>query len=685
MGCPRASGLGPGSATAEALVASGDPVTREALLTRTLVELTDTLVDDFDVVDLLTLLTDRCVEVLDVAAAGLMMGLPGGDLRVMASSSDAMRLLELFELQSEEGPCPDCYRTGEPIVNHHLASSGGPWPRFGPRALAAGFKSVHALPMRVRDVTIGALNLFRADEGALSSADVRAAQTLADAATIAVVQHRSVRDAQGLDEQLHHALNTRIVIEQAKGMVAERAGTDVDQAFARLRNHAHNHDVRLIDVARDVIDGTMAAGSLDAAVSLAPPTPAIEVPAPSAEAIALAGIEPVLGLVNAAAPVDAVEVVARELAALLGAEQVSFLIADLAGNALVRFVRPSHPGQRERGAPEQRETVAMAGTPHQRALVSQQVDVVPEGSRYRLFAPVTDRGDALGVLELVLGRRPDDALVGQVAAAAQVLAYVVIASRRHTDLFESVQRNASFSLAAEIQRRLLPSASTCETEQFTFAGWLEPASHVGGDTFDYSVDRDVLHVSMTDAMGHGVRAALLATLVLGSLRNSRRGDVGLAEQARRANEAMLSYADGDQFVTGLLLQADLRSGHVVTVNAGHPNPYRLRDGKVDCLDLFADIPFGMMAGSSYREQEMRLETGDQLVVVTDGFLERNAKAADHFDVAAALAETASLHPRDVVHVFKAAVLAATGAELGDDASVLCLDWHGATPPWRDKR
>ena len=661
-------------------------MSREALLTRTLVELADTLVEDFDVVDLLTLLTDRCVEVLDVAAAGLMMALPGGDLRVMASSSDAMRLLELFELQSEEGPCPDCYRTGEPIVNHRLASAGGPWPLFAPRALAAGFKSVHALPMRVRDVTIGALNLFRADEGALSAADVLAAQTLADVATIAVVQHRAGRDTQVLNEQLNHALHSRVVIEQAKGVVAERGGIDVDQAFSRLRSHAHNHGLRLIDVAHDIIGGTLAAGSLDVAVASVPPPPAVGVPARTAERIALAGIEPVLGLVNVAAPVDAVEVVAREFATLLGAEDVSFLIADLGGGALVRFVRPNHPGgRRQPGAPERLETIAMAGTPHQRALVSQQVQVVPDGRRYRLFAPVTDRGDALGVLELVLGHRPDGALVAQVAAAAQVLAYVVIANRRHTDLFESVQRNAPFSLAAEIQRQLLPSAATCETEQFSFAGWLEPASHVGGDTFDYSVDRDVLHVSMTDAMGHGVRAALLATLVLGSLRNSRRGDIGLAEQARRANEAMTSYADGDQFVTGLVLQVDLCSGHVVAVNAGHPNPYRLRDGKVEYLELLSDLPFGMMAGSSYREQEFHLDSGDRLVVVTDGFLERNARAADQFDVAAALAETASLHPRDVVHVFKAAVLAATGAELGDDASVLCLDWHGTAPPGRDKR
>ena len=318
--------------------------------------------------------------------------------------------------------------------------------------------------------------------------------------------------------------------------------------------------------------------------------------------------------------------------------------------------------------------MALAGTPYHRALVSQQVQVVAEHDHYRLYAPVADRGDALGVLEVVLGERPDDGLVAEVASAAHALAYVVIASRRHTDLFESVQRSAPFNLAAEIQRRLLPSAFTCEAAQFTFAGWLEPASHVGGDTFDYSVDREALHVSMTDAMGHGVDAALLATLVLGSLRNSRRGGIGLAEQARRANEAMLVHANDDQFVTGLLVRAELASGRVTVVNAGHPRPYRMRAGQVECLALDADLPFGITPGASYREQELQLEPGDRLVVVTDGLLERNDAAA-HLDVADAVIQTAALHPREVVHAFKASVLAAAQAELADDASVLCIDWH----------
>jgi GAF domain-containing protein len=235
---------------------------REALLARTFVELADTLVDDFDVVELLTRLTDRCMEVLDVSAAGLMLAAPGGELRVVASSSEAMRLLELFELQAQDGPCLDCYRSGEPVVNKHLGAIDGRWPRFTPVALEAGFRSVHALPMRLRGLVIGALNLFRSGEGAMEEADLVAAQALADVATIAVLQHRAALEAQVLNDQLNHALNSRIMIEQAKGVVAERTGLDIEHAFARLRSYARNNNIRLVDVAQRVIDGTLLLGPL---------------------------------------------------------------------------------------------------------------------------------------------------------------------------------------------------------------------------------------------------------------------------------------------------------------------------------------------------------------------------------------------------------------------------------------
>ena len=237
---------------------------RETLLARTLVELADTLVADFDVVELLTLLADGCVDVLDVGAAGIMLADPDGELRVLASSSDAMRLLELFELQAHEGPCLDCYRSGTPVVNHNLVVDDKRWPGFAAEALAAGFHAVHALPMRLRGTVIGALNLFHREPGEMRKADVDAAQAFADVATIAILQHRAASEAHVLNEQLKGALNTRIVIEQAKGIIAERQGVDLEEAFATLRNHARNHNLRLVEVATDVINGSLAPPGLDA-------------------------------------------------------------------------------------------------------------------------------------------------------------------------------------------------------------------------------------------------------------------------------------------------------------------------------------------------------------------------------------------------------------------------------------
>ncbi len=236
---------------------------REATLVRTLVELADTLVADFDVVELLTLLTDRCVEVLGVGAAGIMLVGPEGDLRVMASSSEAMRVLELFEIQAQEGPCLDCHRSGQAVMNRDLQATGGAWPRFAAEALAAGFHSVHALPLRLRGSVIGALNLFHVESGDMLPADVVAAQALADVATIAILQHRAAIEAQVLEEQLSQALETRVAIEQAKGMVAADGGVDLEHAFLLLRSHARNHNLRLADVAGDIVGGRLSAAALD--------------------------------------------------------------------------------------------------------------------------------------------------------------------------------------------------------------------------------------------------------------------------------------------------------------------------------------------------------------------------------------------------------------------------------------
>lgn len=235
----------------------------QALLVRTFVDLTDNLVDDFDVVDLLSLLADRCVDALDVAAAGVMLAATSGALHVVASSSDTMRTLELFQLQSDEGPCVDAYRSGNPVTNIDLTTAGDRWPLFAPRAVSDGFRSVHSLPMRHRQHTLGALNLLRTHNTPLDAPDTAAAQALADIATIALLQHQLAVDAQTLNDQLTIALHSRVVIEQAKGMISQATDVDMDQAFRQLRGHARNHNLRLTDLAARIAAGTIDPHSID--------------------------------------------------------------------------------------------------------------------------------------------------------------------------------------------------------------------------------------------------------------------------------------------------------------------------------------------------------------------------------------------------------------------------------------
>jgi len=232
-------------------------MTRESVLARTMVELADHLVDDFDVVDVLTTLSDRCVDVLDIAAAGIMLATPQGHLQAVTSSSEVMRVVELFELQSAEGPCLDCFHSGEAVVNQDLAAAGSRWPVFAPVAVNAGFRSADAIPMRLRGQIIGALNLFRAETGSLNDDDVVVAQALADIATITIIQNRAAVASQELNAQLESALSSRVLIEQAKGIIAERRRIPVDEAFAQLRRHARNNNLRLADVAHDTISGSI--------------------------------------------------------------------------------------------------------------------------------------------------------------------------------------------------------------------------------------------------------------------------------------------------------------------------------------------------------------------------------------------------------------------------------------------
>jgi serine phosphatase RsbU (regulator of sigma subunit) len=404
-----------------------------------------------------------------------------------------------------------------------------------------------------------------------------------------------------------------------------------------------------------------------------------------------------LGLLEAAeaaSPVDAVGAVTAQLGRVLNATEVAFLIADLSGRALVRMtLAPLDRSEGAQGGPadqptrlsgrESAQVLPFDGGPMERTLREQIVSVTSVGAEWRVLAPVTERGEALGLLELVLPEEPDEVALEEVRQTAHALAFVVIANRRHTDLFEWAQRNTPPTLSAEIQRRLLPAAFTCEASAFAVAGWLEPAASVAGDTFDYSLARDTLHLSLTDAMGHGVASALTATLCVGSLRNSRRQGLGVTEAAARANDDIAQHAyDREAFATGLLARLDLPSGVLTVVNAGHVPPLLVRDGRVGPLTLPADLPLGVLAGGDYRSTDVQLRPKDRLLFVTDGMLERNAAK---LDLATEILISRKSHPREAVRHLSDAVLAVAGPVLADDATLLILDWHGDHQDNRESR
>lgn len=230
---------------------------REKELATAFVDLADTLVTNYDVADLLYRLVEHSVRLLDVAEAGLLLSDQRGGLQVMASTDEKTKLLELFQLQADEGPCLECYHSGRQVAIEDLSQMIERWPSFAPAAITEGYAAVHAFPLRLRQNTIGALNLFSTHTGALAQDDLHIAQALADVATIGILQERAIAHSESIVEQLEAALNSRVIIEQAKGVLAERGSLDMDQAFLRLRSHARNTNTRLTELAHHVVDGNL--------------------------------------------------------------------------------------------------------------------------------------------------------------------------------------------------------------------------------------------------------------------------------------------------------------------------------------------------------------------------------------------------------------------------------------------
>lgn len=363
----------------------------------------------------------------------------------------------------------------------------------------------------------------------------------------------------------------------------------------------------------------------------------------------------------------------EHLAVEVGAHGCTLFLADYAEQTLEPVpgseVRDGHVSQVS--APE------VTGSEAGQAFREQRMVKIGGSEATTVYVPVTVRSERLGVLEVHLPL-VDDEILTALDDTGRITAYALAAARRYTDRFERIRRRRDLLLAAEIQWELLPVLAY-ETSNFAIAGNLEPAYEIAGDTFDYAVSEDRLTITITDAMGHGLRAALMGSLAVITMRNERRAGRGIAEQAREAAAQLGEQFGDDTYVTGLLIELDPRTGTGTVINAGHHPPVRLRDGETHTVDVPPDTPLGMFADTRYRSHALSMAAGDRLLLYSDGITEARNREGEPFGTGRVAALLRRLHaqpPAELVRRLTTEVRSHSGAELRDDATVVCLDWHG---------
>ncbi len=385
-----------------------------------------------------------------------------------------------------------------------------------------------------------------------------------------------------------------------------------------------------------------------------------------------------LPLLNAAFPAHIVDVLDRFLADVVQGEEVELLLADYDQHEL-------RPLSSQVGDPlVSGKPFRIDDSPAGRAYLVQAAVTVPEDGGIHLYLPISMRDERIGVLGVRLPEPLSAGTLTGLAATADILGYIILAASSFTDLYEQARRVRPLTLEAEVQWGLQPGrAFSCP--EFSLAGQLVPAYDVGGDSYDWVVNRGVASVYALDAMGHGLNASMIGALAVTAMRNARRAGLGLAERFAAANEAVRRQFGSTSgpvvpFATAAALEVDVTTGRAAAVSAGHPWPFRLRNGGISQIELTPQFPLGVFADTVYAVQDLHLVPGDRLLLVSDGVLEALPEGGDHFGetrLEASMRATRALPPHEAVRQLVRTLLDYQQGDLRDDATILLFDWHGA--------